>query len=116
MLLGAPGQSGLDQLDSRGPHTSLSRLCLCVGRQFYVSIEVRRCRECVQLWALNAMFISAAGWSVERLSHRPGTFCQAWMDSCLAEPTPMPLDLTHRDIHPRVGVEEEAGSMVLGTG
>ena len=116
MLLGASGQSGLDQLDSRGPHTSLSRLCLCVGRQFHVSIEVRGCREPrVQLWALNMMFISAAGWSVERLSHRQGTFCQAWINSCLAEPTPMPLELTHRDIHPRVGVEEEAGSMLLGT-
>ena len=53
---------------------------------------------------------------MERLSHWPGTFCQARMNSCFAEPTPMPLDLTHRDIHPRVGVEEEAGSMVLGTG
>lgn len=44
-----------------------------------------------------------------------GTFCQARINSCLAEPTPILLELTHRDIHPRVGVEEGAGSLVLGT-
>lgn len=93
MLPGAPGQSGLDQLDSRGPHTSLSRLCLCVGRQFYVSIEVRRCREPRgQLWALNMMFISAAGWSVERLSHRQEHFARLGLTPALLSPPPYHLN------------------------